>query len=61
MENEYFNSIEIVEQDGISVIKIDNTRLKGLLNYELKRGTDNATLTITITVPPKNLKASLNP
>lgn len=56
MEDEYFNFIEIKEKDGIGEIRIDNTKLKAVSNYEIRRGTDNVILTVSISVPPKNFK-----
>lgn len=58
MEN--FNNIELTEQEGIGKIIIDNVELKGLSRYEIKRDTDIITLTISISVPPKNFKTNLN-
>ena len=51
-----FNCIEITEQNGTGLIKIDGTTIKGLSKYEIKRDTDIVNLTICISVPPKNLK-----
>lgn len=55
-----FNNIELTEQEGIGKIEIDNVELKGLSKYEIKRDTDIVTLTISISVPPKNFKTSAN-
>lgn len=53
---EEFNHIEIQEDNGIGKIKIDGTELKGINNYEVKRDADLVKLTISLDVPPKNLK-----
>jgi len=56
MEVEEYNLIEIKENDGIGEIRIDNIKIKAISNYEIKRGTDIVTLTVSISVPPKKFK-----
>ena len=59
MENtEYFNKIEIEENEGIAKIKIDGTPIKALSSYVVQRGTDLVNLTINISVPPRNLRTT---
>jgi hypothetical protein len=55
-EEKMFNFVEIEENNGKGTIKIDNTEIKCISNYELKRDTDMVKLTICISVPPKNLR-----
>lgn len=57
-DTEYFNKIEIEENEGIAKIKIDGTQIKGLSSYTVQRGTDLVNLTINISVPPRNLRTT---
>ena len=57
---EGFNRIELQEIDGIGKIKIDETELKGVSEYNIKRDTDIVTLTVSISVPSKSFMTSLN-
>jgi len=61
MEENTFNVIEISEKNGKGEIKIDETKLKGLLEYQIKRDTDIVSLTIKISVPPRNFKTKAIP
>lgn len=61
MREESFNFIELKEKDGKGEIKIDETKLKAISNYEVKRGTDIVELTVSISVPTKNFKTNLIP
>lgn len=56
IEEDKCNFIELEEKDGKGKIKIDNTEIKNVLDYAIKRDTDKVILTINISVPPKNLK-----
>lgn len=56
MEENFFNSVEIIENNGKSEIEIDGIKLRAVSNYEIKRNTDIANLTFSISVPPQNLK-----
>lgn len=57
---EKFNIIELTERNGIGKIKIDNTEIKGMSTYAIKRDTDIVTLAVCISVPTKNFKTNLN-
>lgn len=57
---EKFNTIELIEKDGIGKIKIDDTEIKGISKYEIQRDTDITTLTVSISVPVKNFKTNLS-
>ena len=57
---ERFNTIELTEKDGVGSISIDNTKIKGISKYDIKRDTDIVTLTISISVPVKNFKTNLS-
>lgn len=56
IKEEKYNSIELEEKDGKGRIKIDNTEIKNVLDYEIKRGTNKIELTIHMSVPPEKLK-----
>lgn len=58
---ETFNTIEIMEKDGLGKIKIDETELKGTHKYEIKRDTDIVTLNIIMSVPVQNFKTNSTP
>ena len=57
---ETFNTIEIKEKDGLVKIKINETELKGIHKYEIKRDTDIVTLNIVMSVPVQNFKTNSN-
>lgn len=51
-----FDKVELREKDGKGKIRINDTDIKSITNYSLKRDTDMIDVTITISVPVKNLK-----
>lgn len=51
-----FNNIELEEDGEKGIIKIDDTQLKAVSNYRIKRDADIVELTITISTPVKNFK-----
>lgn len=55
-----FNKVEVREKDGVGEIKIDETELKGVHRYEIKRDTDIVTLNIEMSVPVQNFKTNSN-
>lgn len=54
-----FNLVEMEEKNGKCKIKIDETELKGLTGYELKRDTTFANITIQMLVPIEKLKTNV--
>ena len=58
---EDFDFIEIIESKGIGEIRLGGNKIKGLTDYELKRGTDIAELKVNISVPIEYLKTNLIP
>lgn len=59
MVDNSFNFIELAENKGKGEIKIDETKLKAISNYKIKRDTDIVELTVSISVPSKNFKTNL--
>lgn len=59
VENE-FEKIELCEKEGICELRIDGKKLKTLTSYDLKRGTDCANITFTLSIPISNLKTCEN-
>lgn len=55
-----FDKIELREKDGKGKIRINDTDIKRITNYNLKRDTDMIDVTITISVPVKNFKTIEN-
>lgn len=55
------NVIELTEKNGKGKIKIDGVDINGMTKYEIKRDTNIAEITITINVPPENLKTNVIP
>lgn len=53
---EEFDKVELHEKDGKGKIKINDTELKAMSNYSLKRNTDMIDITLTISVPVQNFK-----
>lgn len=51
-----FDKIELREKEGKGKIRINDTDIKSITNYNLKRGTDMIDITLTISVPVQNLK-----
>lgn len=51
-----FNVIQLNESEGKGKIKIDETEIKGLTKYEIKRGIDVVDLTFSISIPNENFK-----
>ena len=55
MNNE-FEQIEIFEGDGKSEVRLNNKKIRGLMGYSIKRGTDIVDITLNISVPVTNFK-----
>lgn len=55
-----FNRVELQEKDGKGKIRIDDTEIKGISNYNFKRDTDMIDMTLTMSVPAKNFKTIEN-
>lgn len=55
-----FNEIELLEKNGKAFLKIDNVKINGLTDYEIKRGTNMVDVNITISVPTENFKTIEN-
>lgn len=57
MENfDKFDKVEIYEKDGKGEFWINNTLLKNVNDYEIKRGIDTTQINFSISIPSKNLK-----
>ena len=55
MNNE-FEQIEIFENGEKSEVRLNNKKIKGLMGYSIKRGTDIVDVILNISVPITNFK-----